>query len=72
MTFFDLQQGGVGFAETQLGAPWAGQRTMLRIESNRYVRLFLDGVELARRTRPDDPWLASAVAEVPAAGARLR
>jgi tetratricopeptide (TPR) repeat protein len=74
--FYDLPRtGGVGFAQTYLRLPAniKDRRVLISAESNRPLRVFANGVELARLHQGDEAsgWSSHAVLDLPDAGALL-
>jgi hypothetical protein len=74
--FYDLPRtGGVGFAQTYLRLPpeTKDRRILISTESNRPVRVFANGIELARLHQGDEAggWSSHASLHLPDAGALL-
>lgn len=71
VTFFDMPAGGgVGFAEAELSSHEA-RSVVLRLECNRMVRVFVDGVQVLVREELADPWLSVARLALPAGPHRV-
>jgi len=70
VTFFDLPTtGGVAFAQADVPA---GARTMMvRLECNRMVALFIDGLQVVVRQQLSEPWLQSARVRLPGGAHRV-